>query len=104
MGETVASDVESEVLAAVQRVTAASRHAVVATTGYTSRALYALGDLPNQFYMVGSMGCAASFGFGLARARPACSPSSGDKSAPRLFRDSSSSWRSSAESSSGPSP
>ena len=41
----------------------------IATTGYTGRELYALGDRPNQFYMVGSMGCAASFGLGLALAQ-----------------------------------
>jgi len=45
-------------------------HVMVATTGYTGRELYALGDHPNQFYMVGSMGCASSFGLGLALARP----------------------------------
>jgi phosphonopyruvate decarboxylase len=44
--------------------------ALLATTGYTGRALYALGDRPNQLYMVGSMGCASSLGLGLARARP----------------------------------
>jgi len=44
--------------------------AVVATTGYTGRALYALGDRANQFYMVGSMGCASSLGLGLALAQP----------------------------------
>jgi phosphonopyruvate decarboxylase len=43
---------------------------VVATTGYTGRALYAAGDRPNQLYMVGSMGCASSFGLGLALAQP----------------------------------
>lgn len=43
---------------------------VVATTGYMGRELYALGDRPCQLYMVGSMGCAASFGLGLALARP----------------------------------
>lgn len=43
---------------------------VVATTGYTGRELYALEDRPNQIYMVGSMGCAMSFGLGLALARP----------------------------------
>jgi phosphonopyruvate decarboxylase len=43
---------------------------VIATTGYTGRELYALEDRPNQFYMVGSMGCASSFGLGLALARP----------------------------------
>src|SRR5581483_765752 len=30
--------------------------AVIATTGYTGRALYALDDRPSQFYLVGSMG------------------------------------------------
>ncbi len=43
---------------------------VIATTGYTGRELYALADRPNQLYMVGSMGCASSFGLGLALARP----------------------------------
>lgn len=44
---------------------------IVATTGYTGRELAALADRPSQFYMVGSMGCAASLGLGLAVARPA---------------------------------
>ncbi|MSR62112.1 MAG: phosphonopyruvate decarboxylase [Planctomycetes bacterium] len=43
---------------------------VVATTGYTGRALYAVGDRPNQLYMVGSMGCASSFALGLALTQP----------------------------------
>ncbi len=43
---------------------------LVATTGFTGRALYATGDRPNQLYMVGSMGCASSFGLGLALAQP----------------------------------
>lgn len=43
---------------------------VLATTGYTGRELYALDDRPNQFYMVGSMGCASSFGLGVALTRP----------------------------------
>lgn len=43
---------------------------IVATTGYTGRELYALGDRDNQLYMVGSMGCAASLGLGLALASP----------------------------------
>ncbi len=49
---------------------ATERDLVVATTGYTGRELYALADRPNQFYMVGSMGCASSFALGLALARP----------------------------------
>jgi len=47
-----------------------SEDIVIATTGYTGRELYLLGDRPAQFYMVGSMGCAASLGLGLAIARP----------------------------------
>lgn len=47
-----------------------SRAAVLATTGYTGRALYALADRPNQLYMVGSMGCVSGLGLGLARAQP----------------------------------
>jgi len=43
---------------------------VVATTGYTGRELCALDDRACQLYMVGSMGCAASLGLGLAIARP----------------------------------
>jgi phosphonopyruvate decarboxylase len=46
------------------------RDAVVATTGFTGRSLYALGDRRDQLYMVGSMGCAAPFGLGLAWAQP----------------------------------
>ena len=44
---------------------------LVATTGYTGRELYACGDHANQIYMVGSMGCAPTFGLGLATAQPA---------------------------------
>jgi phosphonopyruvate decarboxylase len=44
---------------------------LIATTGHTGRELYALGDRPHQFYLVGSMGCASSLALGLALARPA---------------------------------
>lgn len=48
--------------------------AVVSTTGKLSRELYELDDREhtrrNRFYMVGSMGCAAGFGLGIARAQP----------------------------------
>lgn len=57
------------VLAAVQQA-AGPGDVLVATTGYTGRELYALADRDNQLYMVGSMGCASSFGLGLALARP----------------------------------
>lgn len=43
---------------------------VVATTGYTGRELYALGDRPQQLYMVGAMGCASSLALGLALQQP----------------------------------
>lgn len=59
----------TEVLRAVQKATGPN-DIIVATTGYTGRELYACEDRANQLYMVGSMGCAASFGLGLARARP----------------------------------
>jgi thiamine pyrophosphate-dependent acetolactate synthase large subunit-like protein len=38
--------------------------------GYISRAGCALGDRPECFYMIGSMGLAASIGLGIALARP----------------------------------
>ncbi len=43
---------------------------VLATTGYTGRALCALEDRPSQLYMVGSMGCVSSLALGLALVRP----------------------------------
>ena len=59
----------TSVLAAVQKGSKDS-DLIVATTGYTGRELYALDDRKNQLYMVGSMGCAATFGLGLALAQP----------------------------------
>jgi len=44
--------------------------AIVATTGFTGRELYELGDDARNFYMVGSLGCASSFGLGVCLARP----------------------------------
>lgn len=43
---------------------------VVGTTGFTGRELFAIEDRPNHLYMVGSMGCASSFGLGLSLALP----------------------------------
>ncbi|MDH3903460.1 MAG: phosphonopyruvate decarboxylase [Xanthomonadales bacterium] len=43
---------------------------LIASTGFNGRELYAIEDRPNQMYMVGSMGCAASFGLGLSLVRP----------------------------------
>jgi phosphonopyruvate decarboxylase len=49
------------------RTAVAGERPIVATTGKMGRELFALGHNPNQFYMVGSMGCAASVGLGLSR-------------------------------------
>jgi len=43
---------------------------IIATTGYMGRELYACADRENQFYMIGSMGCASSLGLGLALSQP----------------------------------
>ncbi len=59
----------ADMLRAVQAATSPD-DLLLATTGYTGRELYALDDRPNQLYMVGSMGCAASLGLGLALAQP----------------------------------
>jgi phosphonopyruvate decarboxylase len=52
----------------------AATPAVICTTGKLSRELYELDDRDhsrrNRFYMVGSMGCAAGFGLGVARGQP----------------------------------
>ena len=58
----------TEALQALQRVTGSDL--VIATTGFTGRELYACDDRENQLYMVGSMGCASTFGLGLALAQP----------------------------------
>jgi phosphonopyruvate decarboxylase len=44
--------------------------AVLASTGFCGRELWALQDRPNQLYMVGSMGCIVPLALGLALARP----------------------------------
>jgi phosphonopyruvate decarboxylase len=43
---------------------------LIATTGFTGRELYELGDDERNFYMVGSLGCASSFGLGVCLAKP----------------------------------
>lgn len=43
---------------------------VIGTTGYTGRELCELNDRENQFYMVGSMGCALPLGLGVALRKP----------------------------------
>jgi phosphonopyruvate decarboxylase len=64
-----ASATRSAMLQAIQNAAPADA-VIIATTGYTGRELYACGDRPNQIYMVGSMGCAASLGLGIALAQP----------------------------------
>ncbi len=59
-----------QVLEIVQAHSPLDQSLVVASTGYTGRELYALEDRDNQFYMVGSMGCASALGLGLSRCLP----------------------------------
>lgn len=44
--------------------------AVLASTGFCGRELYAIDDRPSHLYMVGSMGCVVPLALGLALARP----------------------------------
>lgn len=46
------------------------RTVLAATTGFTGRELYTLGDLDRNFYMVGSLGCLSSYALGLSLAAP----------------------------------
>jgi len=59
-----------QALEAVVESTPESESVVIGTTGFTGRELFAINDRPNHFYMVGSMGCASSFGLGLSLALP----------------------------------
>lgn len=59
-----------DALRAVVARTPPSSTAILASTGYCGRELYAIADRANQLYMVGSMGCVVPLGLGLARARP----------------------------------
>ena len=59
-----------EILREVIARTPAHSTAVLASTGFCGRELYAIEDRPNQLYMVGSMGCVALLAMGLALARP----------------------------------
>ncbi len=67
--DLVANFTRHEILQVIQE-TVQPDDIVLATTGYTGRELYAIADLENQFYMVGSMGCVSSFGLGIALAQP----------------------------------
>lgn len=59
-----------DVLREVIARTPANTTAVIASTGFCGRELYAVADRPNQLYMVGSMGCVVPLALGLALARP----------------------------------
>jgi len=59
-----------QALSLVIEETPESDSVIVASTGFTGRELFAIADRPNQLYMVGSMGCASSFGLGLSLALP----------------------------------
>ncbi|MEF2968089.1 phosphonopyruvate decarboxylase [Paenibacillus sp. M1] len=59
----------SEVLSEITRLTK-KLDINLATTGLTGRELYEVGDLPNNLYMVGSMGAVSSLGLGLALSSP----------------------------------
>lgn len=59
-----------EILREIIARTAPAATAVLASTGYCGRELYAIADRPNQLYMVGSMGCVVPLALGLALARP----------------------------------
>jgi len=59
-----------EALQHVVALTASASTAVLASTGYCGRELFAVEDRPNHFYMVGSMGCVVPLALGLALARP----------------------------------
>lgn len=52
------------------RSAAESGSLYIATTGFTGRELYEMGDNDSNFYMVGSLGCASSFALGLSLSRP----------------------------------
>ena len=58
-----------DVLRQLQNAASVNETVIVASTGFSGRELYALEDRPNQLYMVGSMGCAASLGLGLSLVR-----------------------------------
>jgi phosphonopyruvate decarboxylase len=59
-----------EALREVVARTAEGTTAILASTGFCGRELYAIADRRNQIYMVGSMGCVVPWALGLALARP----------------------------------
>ena len=47
-----------------------SDHLVLSTTGMISREVFSHDDRQENFYMIGSMGLASSFGLGIAKSNP----------------------------------
>jgi phosphonopyruvate decarboxylase len=60
----------TDALRVVVAHTLQSDTAVLASTGFCGRELYAIDDRSNHLYMVGSMGCVVTLALGLALARP----------------------------------
>ena len=60
----------AKILSSLINITDSKKSLVLTTTGFSGRELYQINDGSNQFYMVGSMGCAPSLGLGLAISRP----------------------------------
>jgi phosphonopyruvate decarboxylase len=67
--ETEARVSRHDVLREVVARTPPGSTAILASTGFCGRELYAIADRPNQIYMVGSMGCVIPWALGLALAR-----------------------------------
>lgn len=67
--DQAASCTRSEILQVIQ-ASLQPQDVLLATTGYSGRELYAIGDRDNQFYMVGSMGCVSSLALGIAITQP----------------------------------
>ncbi|MGC9514157.1 sulfopyruvate decarboxylase subunit beta [Methanocrinis sp.] len=59
-----------EAISIIAREAEAQDALLVGNIGFPSRELCAVGDRPENFYMLGSMGLASSIGLGLALARP----------------------------------
>jgi phosphonopyruvate decarboxylase len=67
--QTVGKPGRNKVLSAIQKASQ-NKNIIIGSTGFNGRALFAIKDRPNHFYMVGSMGCASSLGLGLSIACP----------------------------------
>tara|TARA_Y100001970_G_scaffold287929_1_gene413831 strand:+ start:1853 stop:2401 length:549 start_codon:yes stop_codon:yes gene_type:complete len=59
----------SEVIKMIMKKTT-SDHLVLSTTGMISREVFSHDDRQENFYMIGSMGLASSFGLGIAKSNP----------------------------------